>query len=183
MRILESKQIGRLLRRKAARLTEAEAVVRPILDAVRTRGDRALLEYARRFDKLARTSVRVPVRELAAARKKLAPEFIRAVDIAGANIRAFAARQMPREWSHQSAGMRLGQIVRPLDTLAAYIPSGRYPLPSTLLMTAIPAQVAGVGTVCVATPRPVAEVLGAAAILGVDHVFEMGGAQAIAAFA
>ena len=80
-------------------------------------------------------------------------------------------------------GLRLGQIVRPLDTVAAYIPSGRYPLPSTLLMTVIPAQVAGVRTICVASPRPVTEVFGTADLLGVQHVFEMGGAQAIAAFA
>jgi histidinol dehydrogenase len=184
MRILEAKQIGRLLARKAARLTEAEAVVRPILDAVRTRGDRALLEYARQFDKLARRTVRVPVRELADAQGNLAPEFARAVEMAAANIRAYAENQMPQEWSHlMSAGLRLGQIVRPLDTVAAYIPSGRYPLPSTLLMTVVPAQVAGVRTICVASPRPVTEVFGTASLLGVEHVFEMGGAQAIAAFA
>ena len=184
MRILESKQIGRLLARKAARLTEAEAVVRPILDAVRKRGDRALLEYARQFDKLTRRGVRVPEPELAAARARLTPEFVRAVEVAAANIRAYAALQMPREWTREmSAGLRLGQIVRPLDTVAAYIPSGRYPLPSTLLMTVVPAQVAGVRTVCVASPRPVTEVFGTAGLLGVEHVFEMGGAQAIAAFA
>src|SRR5208283_3751295 len=134
MRILESRQVGRLLALKAARLTEAEAVVRPILDAVRQRGDRALLEYARKFDKLTRRSVAVPLRELAAARQALTPEFTRAVEAAASNIRAYAARQMPREWTHQAAGIRLGQIVRPLDTVAAYIPSGRYPLPSTVLM-------------------------------------------------
>jgi histidinol dehydrogenase len=184
MRILESKQTARLLARKAARLTEAEAVVRPILHAVRKRGDRALLEYARQFDKLTRRTVSVPLRELTAARTKLAPDFVRAVEVAAANIRAYATRQMPQEWTRQmSAGRKLGQIVRPLDTVAAYIPSGRYPLPSTILMTVVPAQVAGVRTICIASPRPVTEVFGAAALLGVDHVFEMGGAQAIAAFA
>jgi histidinol dehydrogenase len=184
MRILESKLVGRLLARKAARLTEAEAVVRPILDAVRQRGDRALLEYARKFDGLSRRGVRVPARDLTAARGKLTPEFTRAVEAAEANIRAYAIRQKPREWTQQmGAGLRLGQIVRPLDTVAAYIPSGRYPLPSTLLMTVVPAQVAGVRTICVASPRPVAEVFGTADLLGVENVFEMGGAQAIAAFA
>jgi len=184
MRILEAKQIGRLLARKAARLTEAEAVVRPILDAVRQRGDRALLEYARQFDHLTRKSVRVPAAELAAAHRRLTPEFLRAVNVATANIRAYATRQMPAEWNRTfQPGLRLGQIVRPLDTVAAYIPSGRYPLPSTLLMTVVPAQVAGVPTICVASPRAVTEVFGAAHVLGVPHVFEMGGAQAIAAFA
>jgi histidinol dehydrogenase len=184
MRILKSTEIGQLLARKAARTAEAESVVRPILEAVRRRGDRALMEYARRFDGLARKGVRVPVRELTAAQARLTPEFSSAVATAAANIRAYAARQMPTEWTRQSQpGLRLGQIVRPLDTVAAYIPSGRYPLPSTILMTVVPAQVAGVRNVCVASPRAVTEVFGTAAMLGVQQVFEMGGAQAIAAFA
>jgi histidinol dehydrogenase len=79
--------------------------------------------------------------------------------------------------------MRLGQVVRPLETVAAYIPAGRYPLPSTLIMTAVPAQVAGVPNICVACPKPVQEIWGTAAWLGVPNVFQMGGAQAIAAFA
>ncbi len=92
--------------------------------------------------------------------------------------------QMPVEQSSEFApGRWLGQIVRPLDTVAAYIPAGRYPLPSTLMMTVIPAQVAGVPHVCVACPRPVPEILGTARLLGVGDVFQMGGAQAIAAFA
>ena len=184
IRILESAQVGRLLSRKAARFTEAEATVRPILEAVRRRGDRALMEYARKFDGLARKSVRVPEAELLAARDALSPEFRAATETAAANIREFARRQMPRERMRaMRPGLRLGQVVRPLDTVAAYIPAGRYPLPSTILMTAIPAQVAGVPNICVASPKPVKEVFGTAALLGVSHVFEMGGAQAIAAFA
>ncbi len=184
IRILASKDVGRLLARKAARFTEAEAVVVPILEAVRKRGDAALLEYARRFDQLERKTVRVPERELKAAREALAPDFRSAVDTASANIRAYAERQMPREWSAQvGAGVRLGQVVRPLDTVAAYIPAGRYPLPSTVMMTVIPAQVAGVPNICVACPKAVGEVYGTAATLGVSQVFQMGGAQAIAAFA
>ena len=184
IRILQSQEIGRLLARKAARFTEAEAVVRPILEAVRTRGDRALMEYARQFDRLERNSVRVPDRELVQARDALAPEFRSAVETASANIRAYAERQMPREWSAQiRPGLKLGQVVRPLDAVAAYIPAGRYPLPSTVMMTVIPAKVAGVPNVCVACPKPVGEVFGTSAMLGVDQVFQMGGAQAIAAFA
>jgi histidinol dehydrogenase len=184
MRILESKQAGRLLARKAARFAEAEAVVRPILDAVRTRGDRALVEYARQFDNLERKSVRVPQAELRAARQRLSPAFMRAVRNASVNIHDYAARQMPRKFSVSAApGLRLGQIVRPLDTVAAYIPAGRYPLPSTVMMTAIPALVAGVPNVCIACPKAVTEVYGTAAYLGVHQVFQMGGAQAIAAFA
>jgi histidinol dehydrogenase len=184
IRILESKAVGRLLARKAARFTEAEEIVRPILEAVRTRGDQALMEYARKFDGLERKSVRVPEKEIEAAGTGLTSEFRSAAETAAANIRAYAERQMPPEWSREfRAGLRLGQIVRPLDTVAAYIPAGRYPLPSTLLMTVVPAQVAGVPNVCVASPRPVAEVFGTAALLGVRSVFQMGGAQAIAAFA
>jgi histidinol dehydrogenase len=183
IRILETKQIGRLLARKAARFTEAEAVVRPIRSRPR-RGDRALIEYARQFDRLERKSVRVPPGELSDAREALSPQFRAAVETAAANIRAYAQRQMPREWTTQlKPGMKLGQIVRPLDTVAAYIPAGRYPLPSTVMMTAIPAQVAGVPNVCIACPKAVGEVFGTAALLGVRHVFQMGGAQAIAAFA
>ena len=184
IRILNSGQIGRLLARKTARLAEAEAVVRPILEAVRKRGDRALMEYARRFDGLERRSVRVPEAELAASTRRLTPEFRRAVETAAANIRKYAERQMPREWMAQtSAGLRLGQVVRPLDTVAAYIPAGRYPLPSTVLMTVAPAQAAGVPNICIACPKAVLEVFGTAAMLGVPRVFQMGGAQAIAAFA
>jgi histidinol dehydrogenase len=181
IRIIESKDAGRLLKRRATRLAEAEAVVRPILDAVRTRGDRALVEYARKFDGLARKSVRVPESELKAA--PLTDAFRAAVKTAAANIEKYAQLQMPREWTKTVGGARLGQIVRPLDTVAAYIPSGRYPLPSTLLMTVVPARVAGVPNICVASPRPAPEVYGTAGMLGVTNVFQMGGAQAIAAFA
>ncbi len=184
MRILETRNVGRLLARKAARMEEAEAVVRPILDAVRLRGDKALLEYARRFDGFSGKSVRVSQRTLDTALAGLDPAVRRAAELAAANIRAYAERQMPGEWTREvRPGLRLGQIVRPLETVAAYIPSGRYPLPSTILMTVVPAQVAGVPNVCVASPRPVPAVFGTAALLRVGNVFEMGGAQAIAAFA
>lgn len=184
LRIVPSTEAGRLLKRRAARLAEAEQTVRPILDDVRKRGDKALLEYARKFDGLTARSVRVPERELEAAAAALAPEFRCAVETAAANIRAVAQLQMPREHATEIApGLRVGQIVRPLDAVAAYIPSGRYPLPSTLLMTAIPAQVAGVGRICAASPHPVHEILGTAGMLGLTEVFQAGGAHAIAAFA
>jgi histidinol dehydrogenase len=145
IRILASKDMGRLLARRTARLTEAEATVRPILEAIRRRGDKGLLEFARKFDRLERKSVRVPPRELAEAAVRLTPEFRSAVQVAATNVRRFAEKQLPREYTASfGAGLRLGQIVRPLDTVGAYIPAGRYPLPSTLIMTAVPAQVAGV---------------------------------------
>jgi len=184
IRILAAAQMGRLLARRKARLAEAEATVRPILDAVRDRGDKALLEYARKFDALDRKSVAVPTADLHHACAGLSAAFRDAVSIAASNIRAFAEMQLPVEMRREvSPGLQLGQVVRPLDTVAAYIPASRYPLPSTLMMTVIPAQVARVPKICVACPRPVPEILGTAQLLGLEQVFEMGGAQAIAAFA
>ena len=165
-------------------MTDAEAIVRPILEAVRKRGDKGLLEYAQKFDGLKRKSVRVPAAELSAAANRLSPVFIDAVEVAAHNVRRYAAKQLPKESTNTfGPGHKLGQIVRPLDTIGAYIPAGRYPLPSTLIMTAVPAQVAGVTNICVACPKSVDEVYGVAHRLGLDQVFQMGGAQAIAAFA
>ena len=126
-------------------MEEAEAVVRPILDAVEARGDAALAEYARRFDRLEGDTVRIAPEAVRSAAEALTSDFREAVEIAGAQIRAYAERQLPKPWSEEVGdGVRLGQIVRPLDSIGAYIPGGRYPLPSTLMMTVIPAQVAGV---------------------------------------
>jgi histidinol dehydrogenase len=184
IRILRADEIGKLLGRRASRLASALDVVRPILEDVRRSGDRALLKYARQFDGFGGRSVRVPAGALASALAELTPQFRDAVSVASENIRHFARMQMPAEMSGEAApGLRLGQIVRPLETVAAYIPAGRYPLPSTLMMTVIPAQVAGVPRVCVACPRPVREIFGTARLLGVAEVFQIGGAQAIAAFA
>ena len=184
IRILDAKDAGRLLERKAVRLGEAELIVRPILDAVRRRGDRALLEYGRQFDGLTRKSVVVPVDELKLAERSVSPTFKRAVRAAAKNIRAFAKLQLPIAKRQQIApGITAGQVVRPLDVVGAYVPAGRYPLPSTLLMTVIPAQVAGVPTICVTSPKAVPEIYAVASLLGVERVFQIGGAQAIAAFA
>jgi histidinol dehydrogenase len=178
IRILNDNDAQALIARKAVRLEQAELVVAPILADVRKRGDAALLEYARRFDGFTGSSVRVPVD------CTLAPEIERAVAAAARNIREYAESQLPEEkFVDYPDGRRLGHIVRPLDAMGAYVPAGRYPLPSTLLMTVIPAQVAGVATTSVACPNPSAEILGIAAWLGVTHLFRMGGAQAIAALA
>ncbi len=184
IKIVAANQVSKILSRKATRFGEAEAIVKPMLEAVKKRGDAAVIEYARHFDKFDRKSLRVPEAELAAAAKGLSKDFVAAVKTASTNIRAFAKLQMPVAKSVVvSPGLKLGQIVRPLETVAAYIPAGRYPLPSTLLMTVIPAQVAGVPNICVSSPRVVPEIFGTAALLKVKNVFQMGGAQAIAAFA
>lgn len=184
IRILPSSEAGELLVRKAARFEEAETVVRPILQAVRTRGDEALREYAQRFDGFDRNSFTVSESELRIAADSLKPAFRAAVETASANIRAFSELQLPQPRSEEIApGLHVGQMIRPLDTVCGYIPAGRYPLPSTLMMTVIPAQVAGVPNICVTTPKPVKEILGTAALLGKTRVFLLGGAHAIAAFA
>ena len=186
LRILEYRQAGSFLRRRAVRLNEAERVVAPILEAVRKQGDAALLRYAKQLDGVDRRAKTLALdsEELVRASRELGPEFRRALKTASKNIRVFARKQLPKPWMEQLAGgLKAGQIVRPLDAAAAYIPSGRYPLPSTLLMTVIPAQVAGVSRICVASPRPSLEILGAAGWLGVREFFRMGGAHAIAAFA
>jgi histidinol dehydrogenase len=184
IRILESKDAAKLLRRRAARMSEAEQTVKPILEDVRKKGDKALLAYARKFDGLKRKTVAVPREELAAAAGRLGAEFRKAVKTSAANVRAYAKLQMPQSKRMEPApGLKLSQIVRPLETVAAYIPAGRYPLPSTVIMTVVPAVAAGVENILVCAPKPVDGIFGTAHMLGATHVFEMGGAHAIAAFA
>lgn len=184
IRIISSTDAVELLTRKTVRLEEAEAVVRPIIEEVRTRGDEALLRYAREFDQFDRERPLVPQRELDEAAANLLSPLLDAVRIAAANIRTVAQRQLPQPWQIEIAdGLKIGQTVRPLETVCAYIPSSRYPLLSTLMMTVIPAQVAGVRNICVTTPKPAAEILGTASLLGNQSVYLLGGAHAIAAFA
>jgi histidinol dehydrogenase len=176
--------LDRLLKRRQVRLDRAEGIVAPMIEAVRKRGDRALLEYARKFDGLERSALRIPSEELQAADRQLPSDLRQALETASKQVRRFADLQKPREWSKSGGrGSKLGQIVRPLASVAAYVPGGRYPLPSTLMMTVIPAQVAGVPVISVASPRPTPATLGTGGYLGVPNFFHMGGAQAIAAFA
>lgn len=183
IKILRSSEAEALLLRKAVRMAEAEETVKPILEAVRQRGDAALFEYARKFDGLDGPLL-APAEDLDLAAKEVSMEFRNAVEVSMANIRAFAQLQMPREFRTELApGHVVGQVVRPLETIAAYIPGGRYPLPSTVLMTAIPATVAGVKNIWVTTPKANRETYAAAALAGVRNLARLGGAQAIAAFA
>jgi histidinol dehydrogenase len=184
LRIIEGSQADELITRKAARLSEAEATVAPILEDIRRRGDAALFEYAREFDGFEGESMLVPQSEFDASRERVSREFLDAMEVAAANIAEYARMQLPRESSTEMPeGRRLGNIVRPLDSMGAYIPAGRYPLPSTLLMTVIPARVAGVREICVACPHPSVEILAAFEFCGGGKMFRIGGAQAIAAFA
>jgi histidinol dehydrogenase len=184
LRIIPLSEAQGFVTRKTVRLAQAEQTVAPILDAVRKRGDAAVLEYARKFDHLEGDSLTVSPSERHAAESRVSPEFHAAIETAAKNIREYAQLQLPREaWVESGGGRRLGYIVRPLESMGAYIPAGRYPLPSTLLMTVIPAQVAGVRTICVTSPHPSVEILAVAQFLGVENIFRIGGAQAIAALA
>jgi len=184
LRIVDTTAVTNMLTRRASRMNEAEGLVRPILEAVRKGGDKALVEYAKKFDGLDAPTVAVPHAALQAAYAGLGKDMRAALKEASSNIRAFAKLQLPvAKQATLAPGLKVGQVVRPLDVVAAYIPSGRYPLPSTLMMTAIPARVAGVPTICACSPRPAEAVMGTAAYLKVDHFFRMGGAHAIAAFA
>ncbi len=184
IRIVSHIEAKPFLERRSSRLDEAERIVDPILKDVRGNGDAAVLEYARKFDGLGDRPLRVAEGELAAACSRLSDEIRGAIETARRNILEFAKAQLPREYFEEfSTGRKLGQIVRPLDVVGCYIPSGRYPLPSTLLMTAILAQAAGVPRIVIASPKPTDEILGAAHLLGLRDVFRIGGAQAIAAMA
>lgn len=161
-----------------------DAVVKPILRAVRKEGDAALLRYARELDGLGEQPIRVEEDELKSAEAGMSSAVREAAEKSIANIRQFAKVQLPRERLDDFGdGRKLGWIVRPLDAVGCYVPSGRYPLPSTLLMTAVLAQTAGVPRICVTSPKPSLEILGCARLLGLTEVYRVGGAQAIAAMA
>jgi histidinol dehydrogenase len=187
MRILEGKAADAYvanLETRGSRMDDVEPAIRRIVEDVRSCGDRALMKYAREFDGLGPTQdVRVSDSELKEA-WKLAPAPLQtALRTAAKNIRQFCEWQKPNEWTRSRNGISLGQLVRPLDSVGCYVPGGRFPLLSTLMMTVIPAQVAGVENIRVVSPRPTSEVLAAAAMLGVREFYRVGGAQAIAALA
>ena len=187
MRILEGKAAERAVAKlegRASRLEEVEPNVRKIIQGVRKGGDKALVRYATLWDKLEKGKpIRVPQQEMEQAWETTPADTRDALKRAAANIRRFANWQMPKSWRKNISGGELGQVVRPLASVGCYVPGGRYPLPSTLLMTAIPAQVAGVERIVVVTPNPQPATLAAARLLGITEVYRCGGAQGIAALA
>ncbi len=171
-------------RRGAVSTAKVEGVVAKILADVRKRGDKAVLEYATKFDQLEKhTSLLVSIEEMEAAWEDTSPELQEAMQVAQGNIRRFAEAQKPEEWILEDEGLKTGQIVRSISSVGCYVPGGRYPLPSTLLMTVTPAQVAGVMRIVVCSPKPAKETLAAAWLAGVTEFYRIGGAQAIAAMA
>jgi histidinol dehydrogenase len=172
------------LQGRSSRVDEVTPVVRGIVEDVRWNGDLALRKYACKFDGLERSqSLRVAEAELGNAWKSTPRELKSALRRAERNIRQFCEWQKPKSWTRWRNGISLGQIIRPLGSVGCYVPGGRFPLVSTLLMTVIPAQVAGVTNICVVSPRPSSEVLAAAAFLGIQKFYRIGGAQAVAALA
>ena len=171
--------------RGGAALDAVLPAVRRIVADVRTKGDGALLRYAKRFDGLsAPGALRIDRAEMKAAWEATDPALRAALETAAAQVRVFAQKQMPQSWMIESVeGLKTGQLVRPLSSTGCYVPSGRHPLPSTLLMTVIPAQVAGVPRIVVVSPRPATETLAAAHLLGIEEMYRVGGAHAIAALA
>jgi histidinol dehydrogenase len=189
LRILDGPKRDRYVRalelRGATDLAEVEPAARSIVRDVRRNGDRALRRYAVGLDGLAKgASLRVPEADLHEAWKNISPELQDAIKQAAGNIRRYCEWQKPEEWRREiQPGVFIGQLVRPLESVGCYVPGGRYPLPSTVLMTVIPAQVAGVRQIRVVSPRPAQATLAAAAFLGVREFYRVGGAQAVAALA
>ena len=179
------KHIDALLARRNSAYERVLPAARRIVDGVRKGGDAALHRYTEKFDgNTPPAQLQISPEDMHTALDNIAPEFERALRTAAKNIRAFAEHQKPKDWNFAPAsGLTVGQRIRAISSVGCYVPSGRYPLPSTLLMTAIPAQIAGVERIVVVSPRPAPETLAAAAMVGITEFCRIGGAHAIAALA
>ena len=167
---------------------EVRDAARGILEDVRGRGDEALLEYTERFDGVRPDRIRVPGKQIERARASLPAELEESFLFAFENVRSFHERELDRSWEMSRSGATVGQRVRPLRRVGLYVPGGHGAYPSTLMMAAIPAQVAGVREICVCTPpgpdgRASRWVLAVAGLLGLGEVYAVGGAQAVGAMA
>ncbi|HVO61192.1 MAG TPA: histidinol dehydrogenase [Terriglobales bacterium] len=171
------------LAQRAGKPTHKEAQVRRIIADVRRHGDAALRRYGRQWDQLGNRTLCLSTAEMRRAFESAPAALIANLETAATNIRQFAQWQMPAEWVRKHNGITTGQLVRPLASVGCYVPGGRYPLLSTMLMTVIPAQIAGVPRICVASPNPKPALLATAHLLGVPEFYCLGGAQAIAALA
>jgi histidinol dehydrogenase len=180
-------ELAALTRYEAAQDGRVEATVRSIIADVRARGDVAVLEYARRFDNVSARSIsdlEIPVGRLGEAARAVPAPQLDALRAAHQRIRAFHEKQLQSSWEYtEPDGTRLGQRVTPLERVGLYVPGGKAAYPSTVLMNAIPAKVAGVRELVMVSPNPDSLVLAAAELAGVDRVVAIGGAQAIAALA
>jgi histidinol dehydrogenase len=183
---LTSAVAKQLLRARQQRDVQAERIAARILGDVRRRGDSALFAWTKKLDgvDLRGDGVWISRQEMRAAASSVSADFLRAVKHAARNVERVARQQLPRAWTIEvEPGVRVGQIVRPIEAIGCYIPGGRHALVSTLVMTVVPAKVAGVQRIVAVCPRPNAELLAAAGLLGVTEIARIGGAQAIAALA
>ena len=183
-------RLAALIAYEAAQDPRVDAQVTKILKAVKKRGDAAVLEYTRKYDFKASSMARLEITpdEMKRALASLPKAQRDALERAAARIRSYHAKQLAQSWSYTDEdGTRLGQQVTALDRVGLYVPGGKAAYPSTVLMNALPAKVAGVGSVVMTVPTPGGEknplVLAAAALAGIDRAFAIGGAQAIAALA
>jgi histidinol dehydrogenase len=188
MRILKlsEKTEAGLLRLRQTHDQEAYRVASRIVSDVRKRGDRAVEDWTKKLDgtDLSKSGLWITKKEMAAAGRRVDRQFLKAVEHAAKNVRKVAEKQLPRDWSLEAeAGVSIRQLVRPLDSIGCYIPGGRFALLSTLVMTAVPAQVAGVERIVAVCPHPNDALLATAVLLGVTEFARIGGAQAIAAMA
>jgi histidinol dehydrogenase len=190
IRYSEKERIGEILDRNTIDLDRAMASVREIIENVRKNGDKALVEYTEEFDgfKLLDDNIRVSREEVLGARSRLDGGLLKALKHAHRNITKFHEEQMERidkRWDVEiEKGIILGEKITAIENVGAYIPGGRAPYPSTVLMTCIPARVAGSSRIVIVSPPPIADsILVAADICGIDEIYRVGGAQAIAALA
>ena len=190
MRIIRTKKEREAFFRKLEKRSQGVApdilrTTEKILSSVRSRGDSALRSLTRRFD--GHETIRLTPASIAKLSRKAEPAMVSALQRAARRIKRFHARQMDRSWHIAEPGIRLGQIVRPLERVGVYVPGGKAAYPSTVLMNVIPAQVAGVPEIALAVPTPGGEadpnVMAAIELLGVREVYCIGGAQAVGAFA
>jgi histidinol dehydrogenase len=175
-----------LLARRTQQDVEARRIAGEIVQDVRKRGDAALFAYTKQFDDtdLAKTGIWIEKKEIRAARKAASVKFRKAIERAAENVRRVAEKQLPWPWTIETTpGVKIHQVVRPIESIGCYIPGGRFSLVSTLVMTVVPAKVAGVPNIVAVCPRPNPDLQAAAGILGIERIARIGGAQAIAALA
>lgn len=186
MKIIEAsnrRAVEALFAKKETADRAFERQVAAIVQKVRTGGDKALIGFAKKFDNLS-LPIEVTREEMEAAAASLSPDVRRAIKDAAKNIARVASKQIPKTFRVEVVkGVNVEQRVEPLESVGCYVPGGRFPLPSSLLMTAIPARVAGVKNIIAVCPKPEAAVMAAALEAGVTKLFRIGGAHAVAALA
>ena len=159
-------------------------IVRRIVGDVRKRGDAAVIDWTRQIDRVELKSFDIPPEKISSAEKFVKPEVLASLKVAAENIRRYHVEQMPKSWiTYRGENSLLGQAIIPLNRVGVYVPGGTAAYPSSVLMNIIPAKVAGVREIIMCTPNANPHVLAAAKLAGVDRIFKIGGAQAIAAMA